>query len=440
MVAMIQSIRRIVFFLILGTKVNKIPKNKVSLCKFLNNEHMKRFTMLAVALMVGAVTFAQQALWGGQAIVSPEIHEDNTVTFRMRAPEADKVEVTGDFLPTRKMETPYGEFDAPGVAALNKKEGGVWEFTTPEPLASELYSYTFLVDGVRMSDPSNVMMIRDVASVTSVFIVPGDPGDLYSVGDVPHGTVARRWYDSPTLKEQRRVTIYTPPGYENGDERYPVFYLLHGSGGDEEAWISLGRAAQIMDNLIAQGKAKPMIVVMPNGHTQNNAAPTETSRAYLPAMGGGPREAVASMEDSFGDILAFVERNYRVKKDKANRAIAGLSMGGMHSAAISAQYPNTFDYVGIFSAPPIASIRAWEGEEAAKYAQAFVKKLEVQQRNGFELYWIACGDTDFLYQGVIESMKRMDEIGFDYTYRESGEGHIWKNWRIYLSEFVPMLF
>ena len=136
-----------------------------------------------------------------------------------------------------------------------------------------------------MNDPSNVMMIRDVASVASVFIVPGDPGDLYSVNDVPHGTVARRWYDSPTLKEQRRITVYTPPGYENSKQTYPVFYLLHGSGGDEEAWISLGRTAQIMDNLIAQGKAKPMIVVMPNGHTQNAAAPGESSRDYLPAMG-----------------------------------------------------------------------------------------------------------------------------------------------------------
>lgn len=401
---------------------------------------MKRLTVLAVALFMVASTFAQQALWGGQAIVSPEIHDDNTVTFRMRAPKAIKVEVTGDFLPTREMDTPYGKFDVPGVAELKENEEGVWEFTTPEPLSSELYSYTFMVDGIRMNDPSNVMMIRDVASVTNVFIIPGNPGDLYSVNDVAHGTVARRWYDSPTLKEQRRITIYTPPGYENGNQTYPVFYLLHGSGGDEEAWIALGRTAQIMDNLIAQGKAKPMIVVMPNGHTQNAAAPGESSRHYLPAMGGGQREAVASMEDSFEDIIKFVESNYRVKKNKANRAVAGLSMGGMHSAAISAQYPNTFDYVGVFSAPPIATMMARGNEDAAKYTEEFVKKLQTQQKNGFKLYWIACGDTDFLYQGVIDSMKKMDEIGFNYTYRESGEGHIWKNWRIYLYEFAPMLF
>ena len=200
--------------------------------------------ILAVALLAVTVAMAQEAIWGRQAVVSPEIHDDNTVTFRMRAPKAIKVEVTGDF---------FG-VDAPRIAELKENQEGVWEYTTPEPLPSELYSYTFIVDGVRMNDPSNVMMIRDVASVASVFIVPGDPGDLYSVNDVPHGTVARRWYDSPTLKEQRRITVYTPPGYENSKQTYPVFYLLHGSGGDEEAWISLGRTAQIVDNLIAQGR------------------------------------------------------------------------------------------------------------------------------------------------------------------------------------------
>jgi enterochelin esterase family protein len=401
---------------------------------------MKRLTILALALFVTAITFAQQALWGGSQIVSPEIHDDHTVTFRLRAPKAVKVEVTGDFLAPQQLETPYGKFDAPGTAQLKEGEGGVWEYTTPEPLASELYNYSFIVDGQRMNDPSNVAMVRDVASVTNLFIIPGHPGDLYSVNDVAHGTVARRWYDSPTLKEQRRITIYTPPGYESGKQSYPVFYLLHGSGGDEEAWIALGRTAQILDNLIAQGKAKPMIVVMPNGHTQNAAAPGESSRDYIPAMGGGPRKAVAGMEESFGDIMKFVENNYRVKKGKTNRAVAGLSMGGMHSAAISAQYPNTFDYVGVFSAPPIAALMARDNVDAAKATEEFVEKLKVQQKNGFNLYWIACGDTDFLYQSVIDSMKKMDEIGFNYTYRESGEGHIWKNWRIYLSEFAPMLF
>lgn len=399
---------------------------------------MKKLSVLLMLLLIAAVSFGQQALWGGSQIISPEIHKDNTVTFRLKAPKAIKVEVTGDFLPKQKVDTPHGEFDVPGVAQLIENKEGVWEFTTPEPLASELYSYTFILDGQRINDPSNIHMIRDVASITNVFIIKGNPGDLYSVNEIPHGTVARRWYNSPTLKEERRITIYTPPGYENNNQSYPVFYLLHGSGGDEEAWIALGRTAQILDNLIAQGKAKPMIVVMPNGHTQNSAAPDETPRQYIPAMGGGPREAVASMEDSFGDIMKFVESNYRVKKGKANRAVAGLSMGGMHSAAISAQYPNTFDYVGVYSAPPISTLM--NPNAPADAINEFVKKLEIQKRNGYKPYWIACGTTDFLYKGVIDSMKKMDEIGFKYTWHETGGGHTWDNWRIYLSEFAPMLF
>ncbi len=401
---------------------------------------MKRVSILTVFLTMSVLTFAQQSLWGGAPVVSPEIHDNNTVTFRLKAPKAVKVEITGDFLPKKKVDTPYGTFDAPGVVDLVEKEG-VWEYTTPESLASELYSYTFIVDGLRINDPSNIYMIRDVATVFSVFIIKGNPGDLYSVNDVPHGTVARRWYNSPKLKEERRITIYTPPGYENSNQSYPVFYLLHGSGGDEEAWINLGRTAQIMDNLIAQGKAKPMIVVMPNGHTQNAAAPGESSREYTPAMGGGKREAVASMEDSFGDILKFVESNYRVKKNKANRAVAGLSMGGMHSSAISAQYPNTFDYIGVFSAPPISSMMSSPNDmNVTEVQNAFIQKLEVQKKNGYKLYWIACGTTDFLYKSVIDSMKKMDEIGFKYVYHESGGGHTWDNWRIYLSDFAPMLF
>ena len=183
-----------------------------------------------------------------------------------------------------------------------------------------------------------------------------------------------------------------------------------------------------------------MIVVMPNGHTQNTASPTETNRYYKPAMGGGPREAIASMEDSFEDILNFIEKEYRVKNEKTHRAIAGLSMGGMHSAAISAKYTNTFDYIGIFSAPPIVAMMSQNSVTKEKNIEEFASKLEIQNNNGYKLYWIACGDTDFLYQSVIDSMEKMDKIGFNYTYRESEEGHIWKNWRIYLSEFVPMLF
>lgn len=217
--------------------------------------------MLASAMAPDAS--AQQALWSGAKVVSPQINEDNTVTFRYSGPNVIRVQVTGDFLPPQKISTPNGEFEVPGIAELTQNQNGVWEYTSA-PLEPELYSYSFIVNGQRMNDPSNVYQIRDVATVTSIFIVGGGQADLYKVSDVPHGTVSKVWYDSPSLGMRRRMTVYTPAGYENnGKARYPVLYLLHGMGGDEQAWMELGRASQILDNLIAQGKAKPMIVVMP---------------------------------------------------------------------------------------------------------------------------------------------------------------------------------
>ena len=233
-------------------------------------------------LLLGVNMNAQQALWGGPDILSPEIHVNHTVTFRLLAPNADTVLITGDFLPTEKAKTQYGEFDVPGKAQLTKDDKGIWSFSS-DVLKPELYNYSFIVDGLTISDPGNVYKIRDVASVFDIFIIGGGKGDLYSVQDVPHGSVTRRWYNSPGLKMERRITIYTPPGYENAEEQYPVLYLLHGAGGDEEAWITLGRLSQIMDNLIAQGKAKPMIVVMPNGNVSQKAAPGEGPRGmYKP--------------------------------------------------------------------------------------------------------------------------------------------------------------
>ena len=185
---------------------------------------MKKILLLSVCLLLGVMTYAQQALWGGAPVVSPEVHDNNTVTFRLKAPKAVKVQVTGDFLPTQKIQTPFGEFDGPGVADLKEGKDGVWEYTTPEPLAPELYSYSFIVDDLKMMDPANVYMIRDVATVTNVFLIGGGRADLYKVNDVPHGTVSRIWYDSPTLGMKRRLTVYTPAGYETSGKRYPVFY------------------------------------------------------------------------------------------------------------------------------------------------------------------------------------------------------------------------
>ena len=397
---------------------------------------MKNLSLLIMSLALSASAFSQQALWGGQEIISPEIHPDNKVTFRLSAPEAVKVVITGDFLPMQKITTPMGETDAPGNAVLLKNDNGVWEYTTPEPLASELYSYSFIIDGVKVTDPGNVYMSRDIASVTSIFIIGGRIGDLYKVNDVPHGTVARTWYDSPSLGMSRRVTVYTPPGYETSEESFPVFYLLHGAGGDEEAWIELGRASQILDNMIAQGKAKPMIVVMTNGNAGQQAAPGESPRGlYKPSFMGDTRMDGA-FEESFPEIVAFVERYYLAKTEKADRAIAGLSMGGFHSMHISKQYPEMFDYVGLFS----AAILPPQGDIKSNVYDNMDDKLKVQFSQNPKLYWIAIGNTDFLFNNNTDYRKMLDEKGYKYIYRESGEGHIWKNWRIYLTEFLPMIF
>ena len=396
---------------------------------------MRKLFFLSALMLMCTVAFAQQALWGVAPVVSPEIHNDHTVTFRLKAPKAVKVQVTGDFLPTQKVKTAFGEFDGPGVADLKEGENGVWEYTTPEPLEPELYSYSFLVDGLKMMDPSNVYMIRDVASVTNIFIIGGGRADLYQVNNVPHGTVSRVWYNSPTLGMERRMTVYTPAGYETSGKRYPVFYLLHGMGGDEEAWMALGRTSQILDNLIAQGKAEPMIVVMTNGNASQEAAPGESQNGLVPPAMNLPKTMDGSFEAAFPDVVKFVDKTYRTKANKKNRAIAGLSMGGYHSLHISKQYPDMFDYVGLFS----AAIMPDKKVQSPIY-EDFDQKLKVQFSKKPALYWIGIGNTDFLYKANADFRKMLDEKGYKYTYYETSGGHIWKNWRIYLTEFAPLLF
>lgn len=382
---------------------------------------MKRFITTAVAAMIAISASAQQALWGGSKVVSPEIHPDNSVTFRLHAPKAVKVQVSGDFI------------GSPAIAEMTEVNG-VWEYTTG-PLQPELYSYSFVVDGLTVRDPSNVYMNRDVATVTNIFIIGGERADLYKVNDVPHGTVSRVWYYSPTLKMNRRMTVYTPAGYDkNRKQKYPVFYLLHGAGGDEEAWMALGRTSQVMDNLIAQGKAEPMIVVMTNGNAGEQAAAGENHEGFrIPSMQQrGMMDG--EFERSFLDVVNYIESNYRVYKDKKHRAIAGLSMGGYHSLHISRYYPDMFNYVGLFS----AAINP--RNNTSPVYKNFEETLDIQFTKKPALYWIAIGKTDFLYQDNVRFRQLLDSKGHPYVYYENEDGHIWRNWRIYLTEFAPQLF
>ena len=401
---------------------------------------------IAFCALCAVQASAQEKLFQSANVQSPVVNADGTVTFNLFAPKAVKVEVTGDFLPTTKMEVPgFGTVEQPGIAQLKEGKDGVWTFTS-QKLAPELYSYTFNIDGMTgVKDPANVYVNRDITTFSNIFIVSdaqGDRGDLYRVNEVPHGDVSKVWYNSPTLKMQRRMTVYTPAGYDKGKD-YPVLYLMHGAGGDENAWSELGRAAQIMDNLIATGKAKPMIVVMPNGNTDCQAAPGEWSRGmYQPSFRGSvEQKPVATMDESFMDIVKYVESHYKVARNKKNRAVCGLSMGGAHTFATSKRYPDTFNYIGLFS----AAIHMSGDPQKSTYERLTTdKEVQTQLAKLFAgkpaLYWIAIGKTDFLYQQNADLRKYLDEKGYPYEYVETEGGHIWRNWRIYLTQFAQKLF
>lgn len=405
---------------------------------------MKTIRMMVVAALclMGSAAQAQQNLsWGqGPQVASPDVHADNSVTFNLIAPEAQKVQITGDFLPTQKIKVEgYGEVDAPGVVDLVKNDKGVWSFTS-EPLKPELYTYNMMVDGVKIIDPLNVYNIRDINNLFSVLLIGGDARtDLYKVNKVAHGTVSKVWYESPTAGLTRRLTVYTPAGYETSGKDYPVFYLLHGIGGDENAWSELGRAAQILDNLIAQGKAEPMILVMTNGNISQEACPGETSEGFKVPTMMLPKTMEGSFEIAFPDVVKFIEKTYRVKKDKAHRAIAGLSMGGFHSLFISINNPDMFGYVGLFSAAVDQQQKGGAEGHPEVYADRDQKIDRLFSKNP-KLFWIGIGKTDFLFKNNNDLRAYLDSKNHKYTYLETDGGHIWRNWRIYLTEFTPLLF
>lgn len=383
---------------------------------------LRRLTILASALLLSAAAFAQQSLWDISDFETVTVNPDKSVTFKLKAPKAVKVQVTGDFME--------------GAADLAEGKDGIWEYTTA-PLESELYNFRFFVDGLAFNDPSYTYVQRDISNLMDYFIVPGGKADNYMVQDVPHGTVSRVWYHSATLGMDRRMSVYTPAGYEGGKGKYPVLYLLHGMGGDEEAWLCTGRAAQILDNLIAQGKAKPMIVVMTNGNTRHQSAPGESGEGMYKPYNCGSSDT--SFELHFKDVISFVDSHYRTIPKASSRAITGLSMGGGHSFQISLNYPKTFDYVGLFSAA--VGMRTTNGKEMAPelYENTY-EKLDKLFANNPKLYYIGIGETDFLMQSNNELRAYLDGKGYLYVYVETPGGHIWRNWRIYLNDFAQRIF
>lgn len=400
---------------------------------------MKLFkSLLVIAAFMGALpqaVMAQQSIFDHHSIVSPRINADGTVTFSLYAPNARRVQVTSDCLPPDTFLV-KGKVNLRDGMCDMQRTGDVWTFTT-QRLKPEFYYYWYTVDGVRTNDPMNVFKVRDVANTMDYFLTGTALSNPYIVGDVPHGTVSRVWYPSKQAGFSRRMTVYTPAGYENGKQKYPVLYLLHGMGGDEEAWIATGRAAEIFDNLIASGKAVPMIVVMPNGNISQQAAPGEAPGLPKQPSFNLPKTMEGSFEEAFPEIKEFVERHYRTINDKAHRAIAGLSMGGFHSQVISANHPDWFKFVGLFSA---AIVDGQRQKNNLKMYGDFDAKLKKQFADKNLHYWMGIGRTDFLYDANKSYREMLDKMGYKYTYMETDGGHIWRNWRVYLTEFAQKLF
>ena len=383
---------------------------------------MKKFMFLVCGCLMAMNSVAQQQLGQRARVQSPVVNADGTVTFNFYSPSAQRVSVSGDFDEIRNQRL-----------EMTKQEYGVWTVTT-KALNPELYSYSLSVDGQRFVDPANSYVNRDISTLSNIFIVTksnDDKGHLYSVNDVPHGTLSRVWYDSPTLGQQRRMTVYLPAAYD-GKKAFPVMYLLHGHGGDETAWGDLGRASQIMDNLIAEGKCVPMIVVMPNGNPTCNAAPGWWHEGMYTPDGNAfnQRGAKASMEESFMDIVNFVDSHYKTVKKRSGRAVTGLSMGGGHTFGISRLYPETFDYYGLQS----AAARVQQND--AKFNEQMSRLFSSKPK----LFWIAIGKEDFLIQQNNGLRQYLDAHNYPYEYYENDGGHIWRNWRIYLSMFAQKIF
>lgn len=391
---------------------------------------MKKVTLLGISFLLLLLPFGAEAQQNvGRAtstVVSPLENGNNTVTFLLDAPKAKVVRVIGDW-----SENPAGEI-------MTKGKDGLWTLTT-DSLASEMYTYRYVVDGMTIIDPANPFTKRDVGSVFSIFFINGGAADNYQVHDVPHGNVTEIWYHSNRLGMNRRMQVYTPPFYDSANRNYPVLYLLHGSGGDENAWVELGNVARIMDNLIAQGKIEPMIVVMPNGNPGMQAAPGETSQnlAYRPTMSNNlPGFRNGAYEESFPEIVNFIDARYRTIPDKSHRAIAGLSMGGFHSMVISANYPDLFDYVGLFSAGFPST------EDTIPAYADMEQKVKTQVDKGLKLYWVGCGiDDQFkIHDKARDFAGRIKGYGANATFYSSSKGHVWSNWRQYLLKFAPQLF
>lgn len=370
--------------------------------------------LIVVLAALSAMGLAQPPAETQPTVTSPEIAADGKVTFRILAPKAAAVLLGGS--------------DIPGVGrgvSMQKNAEGIWEVTLG-PIEPGAYRYHFLLDGVPVVDPRNPETSESNENCWSLFYVPG--AEFMDTRQVPHGAVAEIVYYSSSLGKFRRAHVYTPPGYESGDGRYPIFYLLHGAFDSDDAWTTVGRAGFILDNLIAAGRAKPMVVVMPDGHTG-------------PFRFGMPLPMEDFLRDFRNDLQPHVERTYRVLADRQHRAIAGLSMGGAHTLSIAIPHLDEFAYVGVFSSGIFGLAGTPAAPPGPRFEEAHQAVLtDPSLKQGLKLFWFATGDQDFLLQTSRATVELFRKYGFEVVYRETSGGHTWTNWRLYLNEFVPQLF
>jgi enterochelin esterase family protein len=374
----------------------------------------KKYLISILCLFICLGSYSQElANFRRAVIVSPEIGE-KTVTFRILDPQAKLVRLYGSWM---------GSFDS--SVNLLKDSADVWSVSIPRP-APELYTYNFIIDGLVVNDANNIFLQRDGVRYLSVLLVPGDLTANYFEAN-QHGNVIKAWYNSPTIGKNRRMYVYTPYGYETSKESYPVLYLLHGGGGDEDAWSTMGRACQILDNLIEKKLAVPMICVMPNGNPGQEAAKTlmldETTYDR-----NDPKFANLYINSLVKDIIPYVEKNFRVIAKPESRAISGLSMGGGHTIAATNEYPGTFGYI----CPLSSGIRATQTD--------IDTKLQGIKNAGYKLYWIGCGSADFTFEGNKLLDAALSKNGMEHTFFITGGGHTWANWRVYLNTFGQLLF
>jgi enterochelin esterase-like enzyme len=418
---------------------------------------------IALLLSTGPVVSQQMAGRGqqGPRVVSPEVFPNKTVIFRLLAPKASAVVLNGSW-------------DIGTDIPMTKDDQGIWSVTVG-PLGEQLWWYSFNVDGVKVLDPGNGEYSRDGNRYDNWLMISGPFSDSWEFKpDVPHGAVQSVWYPSPILKQKgRRMYVYTPPDYMTSTARYPVLYLLHGGGGDEDQWINLGRTNVIMDNLIAAGKVKPMIVVMPNGNAnqivaqgygygpiprpagpgrgagapavpaagagRGAAAPAPAAAGAgrgtaggVPPAGGGRGMMAGPYEGSYPhslvkEILPFVDKNYRTIPNKDNRAIAGLSMGGMHTVQATNNNPGVFGWIAVWSAG---------GQDTPEFLAALTKLKD----SGVKHYYVGAGTTDFARSGSESLYKIAQKVGLKTSWHETPGPHYYLIWRVFLGDFGSMLF